>query len=339
MSQPSLTQQLELKRAGTSRKFSARSLVLAIAAQAGILAIGLFVVVVAPVFREEPAFVAKKTIYLPQRELEHSMAVAEFQQAAAPPTMLERLSTASLMPSNLPSLPPTPQIDFQPADSENPMAMGDALLGQAGLMGSLRAVNSKSSNTSFFGIQDQARRVVLAFDISQSVKTKIERSGLSMEAIKAEARRMIEGLNANTLFGLIQHARNYDRFRDFLVPATIENKAAAIAWLENEFVTDGRSKPGWVRGTPNGIEHVLDGIFQLEPDVIFLLSDGDYYRGSGGNEKIPIRDIRQRLNFWSGQLPDKVRIHFIGFQMKEEDRKNIGGLIRSTGGQLRVVNE
>jgi hypothetical protein len=339
MSKTSINDQLQAKRAGGKRPFSARSLLMAFAAQGAILALGLFVVVIGPVFREEPEFVAKKTIYLPQRELEHSMAVAEFQQAAAAPTMIDRLATASLMPNSLPNLPPTPQIDFQPADSENPMAMGDALLGQAGLMGSLRSVNSKSSNTSFFGIQDNARKVVVAFDISQSVKTKIERSGLSMAAIKEEARRMIDGLNANTLFGFVQHARNYDRFRDFLVPATVENKAAAIQWLETEFVTDGRSKPGWVRGSPNGIEHVLDGIFQLEPDVVFLLSDGDYYRGSGGNEKVPTRDIRNRINFWMEQLPEKVRLHFVGFEMKEEDRKNLGGLIRSTGGQLRVVNQ
>tara|TARA_B100001123_G_C15109893_1_gene947020 strand:- start:664 stop:930 length:267 start_codon:yes stop_codon:yes gene_type:complete len=44
-----------------------------------ILLCAVFVVVVVPNFKRDPEFVAKKTIYRSQKELEHSLALSEFQ--------------------------------------------------------------------------------------------------------------------------------------------------------------------------------------------------------------------------------------------------------------------
>jgi len=71
---------------------------LAIILQVGLLLIAVLVVVLVPEFKSDPEFVVRKKIYLPQKELEHKVALAEFQNAARSPMQLERISTQALLP-------------------------------------------------------------------------------------------------------------------------------------------------------------------------------------------------------------------------------------------------
>ena len=68
-----------------NRSFSIATLILAVAVQAAILLLTVFVVVFVPSDDAEPEFVAAKTIYLPQRELEHRVHFAEHQQVMSKP--------------------------------------------------------------------------------------------------------------------------------------------------------------------------------------------------------------------------------------------------------------
>jgi len=300
-----------------------------------------FLVVFAAVFREEPEFVAVKTIYLPQRELEHRMRLQEFQQAAAPPVMLQTLSTEALMPDALPPMPPLPRVEMGMQHSDHFLGPANALLGQAGLLAGIGELATEASTIRFFGMEDQATRVVIAFDVSQSVKTKVERAGLSMTHVRDETARLIEGLNANTLFGFVQFSRNYDVFRPYLIAATLDNKAAAQAWLQSEFRTDGRSGRGWSRGRPNGIQSVIQAIFSLDPapDLIILVSDGDFQRNTtdGRSEDVPWEAVTQDLRDLQDVLPTPARLSFVGFHMKPGDQSAVNRLVRRYHGRVREV--
>lgn len=314
-----------------------RPVALAIVVQALILIAAFFIVVLVPEAQEEPDFSAAPTVYLPQRELQHRMALAEFQENASPPVMRERLATSALLPDSLPQLPNLPSMES--AQIDTPLLDAHALLGQSGLLGALSDIKTEYSTVSFFGVEARAERVVICIDISMTVKNKVERAGYSMERVRQEAESLIEGLNANTLFGIVQHARNYDLFRDYLVAATVENKAAALAWLRSEFRTKGTSGRNWQRRHPNGIQSVLAAAFQLDPapDLIFLVSDCNYYRtpSNGGGERVPWEEIASDLRLHQEGLVRPARLDFIAFQMRPEDRAQAANLAQLYGGSVR----
>ncbi|MFP4281982.1 MAG: hypothetical protein ACLFR7_11680 [Opitutales bacterium] len=326
------------------RKFlGVGALALALAAQGLVLLLAVFVVVIGPVFRSEPEFSARKTIFLPQRELEHQVAVAEFQEMAPPPAMLDRLSVESLRPQSLPPMPELPAVEFNPVLMDAPLLEASALLGQSGLLGGLGEAGAAASEISFFGLKERASRIVICFDVSQSVKTRVERAGLSMLAVKEEAADAVRQLNANTLFGFIQFSRHYDTFRDYLVTATMNNKEAALAWLEAEFRTDGRSARGWTRGQPNGLQSVLEAAFRLDPapDAVIIVSDGSFQRNNpltGGSQHVPWNELARDLARLQEGLPEPARLHFVGFQMRPADKAELQRLVRLYGGRLREID-
>lgn len=307
-----------------------------------------FVTVLVTSFREEPVFSAPKTIYLPQRELEHQMAVAEFQNAAATPATVPALTTESML-ANMPALPQIPDVDFNPVESEAMVTESDALFGQSGLMGALGALSSQASSVSFLGITEEAARFVIIVDISSSVLNSVTAAGSSMENIRDEAKRLIQNLNANTLFGFIQHSRNYDPFQDNLIPATVSNKELALNWLDTKFRTDGSGR-GWRSGPPvdgdrNGILTVLNFAFQMQPDVIFLISDGGYFanREDGGQRAVPLGAVTGLIRDLQKQMTDDVRIHAIHFpDPRERNDDRVGSGMRSIAnrndGQYRKID-
>lgn len=305
----------------------------------GFLLLGsVAVVVVLPSLREDPAFIAKKTIYLPQRELEHQAAVAEFQQAATSPMTVEKLTTESLIPQDLPDLPSLPTETFAVLESETPSPNAEGLLQGSGLMGALSGLNAGSSEFNFLGVKDEASRIVICFDISVTVVNSVEAAGMQMTDLRDATIEVIQGLNANTLFGIIQHSRNFDVYENYLMPATVANKEKAIEWLRSEFRTNG-SGQGWNRlGNENGIEAVMQVAFRMEPDVIFMVSDGGYYRSYPQDEAVPFEDLRDLIDELQDPLPEPVRLHFIGFGVREDDRvigKGIRNIINRYGGRYR----
>lgn len=317
-----------------------RPLFLAIIVQAVLLLGAVFVVVLVPQLRKEPEFVAKKTIYLPQRELEHQMALAEFQQAASSPIQMERLQTSSMIDSSMPSLPDLPATQFSPVDPMvDPMSDMGALFGSSGLMGSLQGMVGEASSVSFFGIEDQATRIVIAFDISSSVANKAKKSGISVKRIQEEAARLIQGLNSNTLFGLVQFSRTYDPYQSYLVTGTQANKESALQWLKDEFRTNGKAGSGWIRKPVDGIESVMEAVFAYQPDVVFLISDASFQRtkSGGGSETVPWAELRRSLNHLQEEAESRVRIHFIGFQVKEADKSEMETLVKRTGGRYQEL--
>jgi len=320
--------------------FKIGPLVWALIIQIGLLLVAVSIVVVIPKIKNDPEFVAKKSIYLPQRELEHSIALSEFQQVASKPALLDRLTTESLLNPDLPSIPSLPTQEFNPFDNPvNPLNDAAALLGDAGLMGSLQGLVTESSKVSFFGIEDQATRIVIAFDISQSVVTKAKKSGVSMRQLQQEASRLIESLNANTLFGIIQFSRSYDFFEDYLVTGTKANKEAGVVWLGKEFRTNGISPRNWIRSPVNGIQSVVEAAFAWQPDVVFIISDGDFQRSknTGGSQNVPWDELSRDIHRLQQSSQKEARIHFVGFQVKEAHKSELLSLVRKYEGEFREL--
>jgi len=319
----------------TRRKSRLFSLTQAILVIALILLCARFVTVLVTSFREEPAFTAPKTIYLPQRELEHQMEVTEFQNAAATPATIPALTTESLL-ANMPALPQIPNVDFTPVENEVMVSSG-ALFGESGLMGALGAISSQASSVSFLGITEEAARFVIIVDVSDSFVAAVEAAGMDFNAIKEESEKLINNLNANTLFGFIQHVRAYDTFQDDLIPATVSNKGIALKWLDKKLKKIGENSaviPS-VNGHENGILTVLDFAFKMQPDVIFLISDGGYFskRENGSTGPVPLGDVLKLISSLQKELPSDARIHAIHFP---DPRKRDDGRIGS--GMRRIAD-
>jgi hypothetical protein len=321
-------------------------LAMALLIQVGLILIATTIVVLIPTEKEEPVFSAAKTIFLPQRELEHQMAVAEFQQAASSPMTMDKLTSSAMVPVDFPSLPQVPQIDFQPISESPVLSDTQALLGQSGLLGALSGVTTQASSVSLLGITDTAERVVIIFDVSGSVKNKAERANVPLEQIQRETIQLVEQLNANTLFGLVQFVRRYMTFEDYLMPATVDNKAAAVNWIRNEFITTGQlSAPRGRRGEfprdpqiVDGIQVVLHTVLGWEPDVIFIISDGEFWRNprdGRGNIRIEFPELTRDLRDMQGRLARPARIHFIGFEVRPERMRELQRLIGTYGGRIR----
>ncbi len=327
-----------------SRRFNtAGALFWAILVQVGLLLITIFVVVFVPSQKEEPAFIAHKTIYLPQKELDHRVAQAAFEQIASPPMMMDRIQSQSMAEHALPDMPSLPETTFNPMVTPDMVAPSAELFGVSGMSGIAGEFAGDASAVSFFGIKDSGRRVVIAFDVSKSVLTKADKSGVSVEKIKAETKRLIEGLSVNTSFGVVQFIRRYELFEERLIAGTTSNKQKAIDWVDREFHTSGYSPTQWQRiedsdGQPelDGVQAVMQTVFEWEPDIIFIISDGGFGRNYPSRlSRIDLDELGRDLQKLQHKLPERARIHFIGFEMKSDRESEVKKIVRKWKGQFR----
>lgn len=311
-------------------------LALAFLIQAALLCVAVFVVVLAPEAKPNSAFVVKKKLYLPQKELEHKVALAAFQNATASPMQIGRISTAALIPNSMPALPDLPKSAFNPIE-RNPIGLqSEALLGQSKLLGALNGAKIKSSSTSLFGIEDQGQRILILFDNSSTVWNKASAAGITNDAFVSELSGLVDRLNANTLFGLVPFARKVGTFRDYMIAATARNKSSAKRWIV-ENIRSNRKKTQ-LAFAENGIQGALTVAFQMEPDVIFIISDGDFQRSktskvSAGD--VPWDDVEKTLRSLIREYGIKPRIHFVGFQVESEDTEAIKKITRRYGGEFK----
>lgn len=311
----------------------------------GVLA-GLFVV--ARYFMSPPAqFEVVRDIRLPAQQRQHKMNMAEFDALTPKPSFNDKM--ASLRPTDfaLPDLPDVPMDQMLPLDPSEIVADAvSSLVGAAGVGGGgagLGGLGGTGEGFSFMGVQANGRRIVLLFDVSSSVKNKADRSGMPLSRIRDETVKLIESLGINARFGIIQFTQNFQPFRTEMIPATAANKEEAQKWLESEWVETGSmsARKAGVVANPDGVLGVLRQAFLLEPDVIFLLSDGSFQRNLGDRkiETIPIPEIRQAIDALQKNLPTKAQIHFIGFEMKPEDKKELQRVIAANGGKLREMGK
>jgi hypothetical protein len=314
------------------------------------LGLGAAAWIVAKYFAPPPAtFVSKPPVKIPPKIQEQKMAASEFEAMSAKPSFDDRMSSTRATDFALPDLPKISTENMVPLDPSSLVSdsisslvsgtgsgYGNGAGGGDGLGG---GGDGLGTGFTFLGIPSQGKSVVIAFDVSLSVVTKATRSGMPLEKIRDEAQELLGKLSINTSFGLMQFTRGFMLFRKELVPPTDANKAAAKDWLQNEFTTQGSLfGKKVVQTNPNGIEAVLNAIFDLNPDVAFLISDADFQRGfSGANEQVPWPDVEKVMKTRNEGRATPLIIHFIGFQMKKDQKDEMSKIIRRYGGRVREL--
>ncbi len=313
--------------------------------------------VVARYFLPPPAtFEIQKDIRLPAKEREHKMNMSEFDSMTPKPSFNDRLQSIRPTDFSLPELPKVPMDQMLPLDpsaivSDQISSMvGTAGMGDGGDGGS--GMGGIGSGVSFMGVQSEGSKILLIFDVSTSVVNKAAKAGMPLSRIKEETSALIGKLPISSRFGVIQFTRNYKPFKNELLPATDQNRADGMAWVESEWVESGMMQAsGPVKSNPTGIIGVLALAAKMKPDLVFLISDGSFQwkppageeasKGevSSYGEDVPFDRIGRALGDFQKSLPEPAKINFIGFGMDPEDQSEIRRLIsrHGNGGKFREI--
>ncbi|HEY8901796.1 MAG TPA: hypothetical protein VIM61_15395 [Chthoniobacterales bacterium] len=298
--------------------------------------------VVARYFLQPKAtFVAPKELRMPAKEREHKMNMAEFDSLAPKPSFNDKLQALKPTAFSLPELPKVPMDQMLPLDPSAIVSdQVSSMIGAAGAGAGTGQGGAGGGGTgtgfTFLGIQTTAKRVLIIYDIAASVVTATQRAGYPMDKIREETKKLLAALGINTRFGLGQFARNYAFFETEMLPATDDNRAKANAWLDEWFAgNDGSMKlstPNMVRGSPGFIE-VMRAAFKMQPDVIFVISDASFERGTGTeNARIPFPELNAALKDLQKGMPEAVKINFIGVGMRPENERDMRRVIATQGG-------
>ncbi len=308
------------------------------------LGLGAAALVVAVLYKPTPAqFESRKIVKIDPKEREEKMSLAEFEEAASAPSFDDRLQTDRLMDKGLPDLPKLPIETVMTLEPSQ--LLSDAITGLTGsgfgAGGGGGGGGGIGTGFGFMGIQTEGRRILIVVDVSLSVVNAAKRTGEDFEKIREETKRLLDILPISATFNFIQHSRNYAPWKPEMVPVTDQNREDAKAWLDEWFAVDGSLK----RGTPNmvtggpGFIKILERAFQMQPDVIFFISDGSYQRSFGGSENIPWDEIVKRAEELQATLVKPATVHFIGFAMRNEARDGARRLTRTgeTRGKVREL--
>ncbi len=304
------------------------------------------VIVVAKYFFPPPAtFEVKRDIRLPAKQREHKMNMAAFDAMTPKPTFNDKMQSLRPAPFALPELPKMPIDQMLPLDpSEIVSDQVTSLVGTSGLGAGGEGsggTGGLGTGMSFFGIQSSGKRILLIFDVSTSVVNKANKAGVPLSKIQEETSALISKLPVSSRFGIIQFTRNYKAFNSELLPATDQNRAAALDWIKNEWVESGGMRAGGkVVSNPRGLVGVLDLAAKMQPDVIFLISDASFQwnpnNDPGYGDDIPWKEV-ETITKGPLQGPEGCKINFIGFQMKPQDKRAIGSIARKSGGKVREM--
>lgn len=299
-----------------------------------------------------PVFEVRRDIRLPAQEREHRMNMAEFDGLTPKPSFTDKLSSARATAFSLPDLPRIPMDQLAVPDPSALMSEQiSGLAGSAGLGGGgegAGGLGGTGKGVSFFGIQDHAKSVVILIDVSDSMftrtgdargRTLVRRgSDQSFQAIREEAIRLIRDLSIQSRFGIIRWSGGAYSWRPQLVPATDRNKEEAIRHIRTEI--DMKSAPPR-NGRPGGTRHdyALEEAFRLQPETLFMLTDGNATSAAGGGlSAIPADDIWKVADEGQRSLRSPARLHVIYYLTgaeKEDEERMLRGLASKNGGQFR----
>ena len=171
--------------------------------------------------------------------------------------------------------------------------------------------------------------------------SKLVRKGKeqAFQAVREEAFGLIDKLSVNTLFGVIYWSGSARVWKEQLVPATKANKSAAKALIQARV---DYNKAGPIGGRPGGTRHdyALEKLFQMRPEVAFMLTDGNATQslGRGKFEVIDAKTLLKIIQNAEAEEPRLPRIHTIYYltgKDKREEERMLKSLSRKTGGKFR----
>ena len=128
----------------------------------------------------------------------------------------------------------------------------------------------------------------------------------NFQVIRDEAIKLVQSLTPQTRFGIVRWSGGAHPWKPELVPATEENKQAAIAHIQNE-VDYKTARPQ--RGKPGGTRHdyALAEAFSLKPETIYMLTDGNATASAAGRrtEADPAAGDLQSGGGWTESAAEK----------------------------------
>ncbi len=307
---------------------------------------------------EEGVFQAQPRVAMAAQIREHKMNVAKQDSMAPRPSYSQRLTGAGPSQIQAPQMPDVDMSQLLPLDPS--VVVSDQVAGLIGSGGTGRGTGrglsggggtGQGSGMAFFDIKDSARSVVIMIDVSQSMfsrtgdydgsSRKLLKHGTeqSFQAIREEAVKLIDSLSADSRFGIIRWSGSARSWRPELVRATDANKAAARQHIMEE--VDANTAPP-TGGRPGGTRHdyALEEVFRLQPEVAFMLTDGNATRstGRGGMEPIPGSEINDLITASIREMASPPRIHTIYYLTgadKKEEEDLLRDIARRTKGKFR----
>jgi von Willebrand factor type A domain-containing protein len=286
-----------------------------------------------------------------ERALEHRVQLKE-KTKSAPAAIPKRVISSA--PSKV-ELPPMPSLA---APAEAPQAPIMAGAGQSadfgprpGTMGSVGGTGSGAA-INFFGIRDKSSSVVIMIDISDSMFTrtgdaegrKLARHGAeqNFQTVRDEAIKLVQSLASNVQFGIVRWSGGAYSWKAELIPATEENKQAAVAHIQNDVdMKKAKAKKGEAGGTRHDL--AIQEAFNLKPEVIYMLTDGNATAAQpgGGLSPIPPEDIFRVADVGQKTLGRRARLHVIYYLTGADnasERQMLMSLAARNGGKFLTVS-
>jgi hypothetical protein len=228
----------------------------------------------------------------------------------------------------------------------NGSGMGSILAGIGSGIGPGRKIN-------FFGIQDEAEKVVFIVDISGSMVSADKGGYEGFNRVKEELHRLLEGLHTHSSFNVVLFGSQAFCFQSqSMIQATPENREAAYQWIlpvhdSKKFheslgpeIMESLYTPT-IRGMPEGggtrIDLALLAAFEMKPDMIFVLSDGAP-NIAGWNSP----EVLNKVTAWKKQIflnQKEPKIHVVSYEadgagnnfMQSLSSRNSGKFLRIKG--------
>jgi hypothetical protein len=287
-----------------------------------------------------------------ERALQHRVQLQQKTQSVTLPAAVpKRVLTTGAAKVTLPPLPSVPGANEGPPVPKMAAAGGAAFGAPGGTSSSIGGTGT-GAPINFFGIRDKSSAVVIMIDVSGSMFERTGdakyRKGLvkhgkeqSFQAVRDEAIKLIQSLTPAMQFGLIRWSGGAHSWKRELVPATDENKQAAIDHLEK--VIDYQSAPA-TRGRPGGTRHdyALEEAFKLKPETIYMITDGNATAAvpGGGLRPIPSEEIFKVADEGQKSLGKRARLHVIYYlngKEKPDERQMLMNLAARNGGKFNRV--
>lgn len=287
-----------------------------------------------------------------ERALEHRVQLQrKMESVSAPPAVPKRVLTTGVAKV---VLPPMPEIKAAENAPKTMMAAGGtgAAFGTSGGSSLGGGGGGNGTAINFFGIRDVSTSVVIMIDVSDSMFTrtgdaqypsKLVRHGKeqNFQIVRDEAIKLVRSLTPQTRFGIVRWSGGAYSWKPELVPATEENKQAAIAHIQND-VDYKTAKPK--RGERGGTRHdlALAEAFSLKPETIYMLTDGNATESQpgGGLKPIPAQEIYKVAEEGQKTLPKKAHLHVIYYlngKEKSDEVDMLRGLASRNSGKFQKV--
>ncbi len=333
--------------------------------------------------KPEATFEATKDVRLPAKEREQKMNMMQFDSMAPKPSFNDKLQSLKPAAFSLPELPKIPVSDMLPLDpsaivtDQVSSMVGAAGTGNgAGTGGGGSAGATGGSGMSFFGIQDSGKSVVIVVDTSNSMFERSKKGVLhhfDFKTIKDQTTQLIDKLSINTRFNVVIYEGGSMALAAENLPATDQNKALARDWVqgldEDPASSIGRragSGPKLMEGGGTRLDTAMRQTFKFQPEVIYIITDGEINRGGGrgggggdndnrgaGNNrgntrgggngapnKIGEKEMVQIIEDLQKTLPQPARIHTLMYQTsveKADEVQTLRAIARHAGGRFRAV--